>query len=565
VVIPPRAPPPDAAAPPTLVGGLVAPRGSVQLGWGRVLPLRTAASGSAAPVEVTWHLRSVEQIAGRERRPWPEHCPTGGFRARRAVDLGDRATGEQVLLAHPYLGADGDAALVLLDVALRAGSSYASFTAYLRFERVGNDIAVTVADAPAIDAPAASGPEVAGGAGEDDLVLALPDVIATGERLQVRISHPSSEVLDCTWTATAGSFPLGGSGTCVVYEAPAVRGDVIISAGAVVAGGRPALVHRVVRVRKHPVLLVPDLLGTSLEVDGAVVWPPVAGDALTAPAGALRCHADDHVRAQAVLDSASVHGVDVLGGIRRALDRAGHDTFGTPYDWRQAPSAGAHALDAQVRGVLGASEFDRVALVTHGYGGLVARDWLAHLGGEGRADEIVFVATPHRGMPIAYRWLHGGRFAVPTGNPLADLVDAFVAADGAATVASWPALHHLVPPEWNATRPGAADRAADVVAEAEHFHATLPDALPPGLRAVNVYNADQPTEHGYPTGAGSPESETDVTRGDGDGLVPAASARAVGTSLTFAVEMEVSACTHEALAGDGRTADLVVYRLERLT
>jgi pimeloyl-ACP methyl ester carboxylesterase len=61
----------------------------------------------------------------------------------------------------------------------------------------------------------------------------------------------------------------------------------------------------------------------------------------------------------------------------------------------------ADGLDAAVKQSLRGTVFGKADIVGYSMGGLVTRQWLADSGGA-RARRVVFLATPHEGTPIAY-------------------------------------------------------------------------------------------------------------------------------------------------------------------
>lgn len=120
---------------------------------------------------------------------------------------------------------------------------------------------------------------------------------------------------------------------------------------------------------------------------------------------------------------------------RPAAGARGVDLMIFPYDWRLDIAGNATALaDAVRRRWWGrgmparAAEDDRILIVAHSMGGLIARYYIEHLGGHRAVRHLITAGTPHRGAPVAYAILTGqasplGRLAEP-GRP-ADLISGF--------------------------------------------------------------------------------------------------------------------------------------------
>jgi triacylglycerol lipase len=62
----------------------------------------------------------------------------------------------------------------------------------------------------------------------------------------------------------------------------------------------------------------------------------------------------------------------------------------------------AATLETKVDGVLTATGKKKVDLVCHSMGGLVARYYMKYLGGAKKVNQVVYIATPHKGTTWAY-------------------------------------------------------------------------------------------------------------------------------------------------------------------
>jgi hypothetical protein len=100
---------------------------------------------------------------------------------------------------------------------------------------------------------------------------------------------------------------------------------------------------------------------------------------------------------------------EVLPGRPRDL-RA--DVVLFPYDFRHGVRAAALRLQGEIEMRLGSlsrrDRSQRVIVIGHSMGGLVARYWAGPLGGSPDCLGLITVATPHRGVPKALDWLVNG-------------------------------------------------------------------------------------------------------------------------------------------------------------
>lgn len=89
---------------------------------------------------------------------------------------------------------------------------------------------------------------------------------------------------------------------------------------------------------------------------------------------------------------------------QRFLEQAGHPTYTLTFprlsfgDHRVS----ARLLEEKVQEVKASEDVDRVHLMGHSMGGLVARYYLQFLGGSEHVDHLVCLGTPHEGTWFAY-------------------------------------------------------------------------------------------------------------------------------------------------------------------
>lgn len=138
--------------------------------------------------------------------------------------------------------------------------------------------------------------------------------------------------------------------------------------------------------KRHPVIIIPGILGS---------WP-------------------DMKTGKLVLDPI-IHTYDDLW---YALIEAGYTTgtnlFDFPYEWRRSNVITAQLLKQKIADVKNACVpsdiFDctKVDLIGHSMGGLVARQYIANSDYANDVDQLIFIATPHKGAPKAYAMWEGG-------------------------------------------------------------------------------------------------------------------------------------------------------------
>ncbi|MEK9166314.1 MAG: hypothetical protein AAB846_01105, partial [Patescibacteria group bacterium] len=120
-----------------------------------------------------------------------------------------------------------------------------------------------------------------------------------------------------------------------------------------------------------------------------------------------------------ILGSSDKNGVWVLDPISHTYDNLvntlaangytlGINLFVMPYDWRQSNVLTALQLRDQINGVQEVCRCEKVDLVAHSMGGLVARQYIQSDKYENDVDQLIFLGTPHLGAPKAYLMWEGG-------------------------------------------------------------------------------------------------------------------------------------------------------------
>ncbi|SOC49034.1 alpha/beta hydrolase fold [Blastococcus aggregatus] len=103
-----------------------------------------------------------------------------------------------------------------------------------------------------------------------------------------------------------------------------------------------------------------------------------------------------------------VHGLidnrSIFAVMRRSLRRRG---FASVCSWNYSPllrdvSRAAEDLSAHVERICAQTGHDRVHVVGHSLGGLIARYYVQRMGGDERVDSLVTLGTPHGGSLLAH-------------------------------------------------------------------------------------------------------------------------------------------------------------------
>src|SRR3989344_1657438 len=89
----------------------------------------------------------------------------------------------------------------------------------------------------------------------------------------------------------------------------------------------------------------------------------------------------------------------------------GVDLFTFPYEWRNSNVSTAHLLDVKIAVVKAICGCNKVDIVAHSMGGLVARSYIQSVDYDYDIDRLVFLGVPHQGAPTAYLQWEAGKFA----------------------------------------------------------------------------------------------------------------------------------------------------------
>ena len=106
----------------------------------------------------------------------------------------------------------------------------------------------------------------------------------------------------------------------------------------------------------------------------------------------------------------------------------GENLFTFPYEWRNSNIITALLLRDKINEVKNICECEKVDLVAHSMGGLVARQLIQSDKYNDDVDQVIFLGTPHKGAPTAYLQWEGGAFP-PSLDPLSVMQKLFIYAE----------------------------------------------------------------------------------------------------------------------------------------
>jgi len=99
---------------------------------------------------------------------------------------------------------------------------------------------------------------------------------------------------------------------------------------------------------------------------------------------------------------------NLWSALKLAGYKEGVDLFAFPYNWRLSNVYNAIELKAKIDEVKAICNCERVDVIGHSMGGLVARAYVEMGNYDNDIDQLIFLATPHRGSPDSYLMWEGG-------------------------------------------------------------------------------------------------------------------------------------------------------------
>ena len=164
------------------------------------------------------------------------------------------------------------------------------------------------------------------------------------------------------------------------------------------------------------VIVVPGIMGSSLELDGDEIWPPSLWD-LVSGYDRIADLMNDKVEVGAIIYKVSVK--SIYRSLISDVEACGYHEHGVdrrliefPYDWRRSNSMTAQLLAVHLDDITNNGLPEDITFVAHSIGGLVVRcliesgeyddrPWFAKI------RRLITFGTPHFGAPLAIARLLG--------------------------------------------------------------------------------------------------------------------------------------------------------------
>jgi len=169
---------------------------------------------------------------------------------------------------------------------------------------------------------------------------------------------------------------------------------------------------------KNPVIIIPGVMGTQLirdYGDKSEIWPDILRLLIPGP--------DSQLNDLSLLPSGEedsnfpIKTGDIIRNIssKHIFDNLisdftsngyteGEDLFVFPYDWRFSNTKNAELLKEKINQILNDTEKEKVDIVAHSMGGLLAKEYIKE-NGKDKINHLVFLGTPHLGAPKAMKAL----------------------------------------------------------------------------------------------------------------------------------------------------------------
>ncbi|OGE75810.1 MAG: hypothetical protein A3C85_03155 [Candidatus Doudnabacteria bacterium RIFCSPHIGHO2_02_FULL_48_21] len=207
---------------------------------------------------------------------------------------------------------------------------------------------------------------------------------------------------------------------------------------------------------KTPVLIIPGIAGTELHKDNNLIWIDktklffdvddefiaedlsldIYGDSLSS---IVVGNAINDVRIRIPSLGIDTQLLDILKGLTQEIETnefaLNESYFLFPYDWRLDLDQTKILLNQKIEAIKSATGSDKVDIISHSTGGILAKNYIDEFGKES-INKLIFIGVPHLGAPKAAKViLKGDRFSIP-----------FLEPDAIRQIAkNSPALHQLTP------------------------------------------------------------------------------------------------------------------------
>ncbi len=148
-----------------------------------------------------------------------------------------------------------------------------------------------------------------------------------------------------------------------------------------------------------------------------------------------------------MIDNRSIFTVLRRGLVRRGFGRI--ETINYSILTGDIRSAAAR-LGAEVERIVEETGYERIHVIGHSMGGLIARYYVSRLGGDAHVHTLVTLGTPHHGSYLAYSWNNGLTRQLRPGSALMDELAGPVKDCQTRFLVYWSDLDQVVVPQRNA-------------------------------------------------------------------------------------------------------------------
>jgi hypothetical protein len=185
-----------------------------------------------------------------------------------------------------------------------------------------------------------------------------------------------------------------------------------------------------------PIIFIPGILGSVIQCSQkGSLWPRLPrndfAEMLLRPDGLTNAGAPGSCNANATTQPGfdgvvdSVLGIDAYGSTLNFIrDLEPGRTYAYPYDWRQGADRAVEGLGNLIKQALKDSSAQKVVLMAHSMGGLVARSYIDDSTRAKQVARLISVGTPYNGAPKSLFALLEGDTDTPEGGSLDLLVKA---------------------------------------------------------------------------------------------------------------------------------------------
>ena len=178
--------------------------------------------------------------------------------------------------------------------------------------------------------------------------------------------------------------------------------------------------------RRRPLVVIPGFIGSELYRGETLLWPNLRR-MVRCPRSQIHEYWEEAevrgmIRQLAVIPN--LIKAESFGSLTNFLTQdlgyePGKDLLEFPYDWRRDNRETARLLAEAIRQWRKQLDrpADRITLIAHSMGGLVARLYLQHHGGTEAVEQMIFLGTPHRGSANSLLFLLTGHTELRLGGP----------------------------------------------------------------------------------------------------------------------------------------------------